>query len=83
VITTCPICVTVEKLIELRSNHAPARINENGDIEQQVTFDRLPFAAWFTLTTPEKYAVTRCFCPQCGIVFHHPDLFKPEMHGIG
>jgi len=74
VITQCPICV-IEKFVEIHTLVTVPVVTPSG-FAQSVRAERMALAAWASLTSRVGARVVNCYCPQCGIVFYHPELFE-------
>jgi hypothetical protein len=74
VITQCPLCI-VEKNVEIHTLLSAPVLTPSG-FAQSFRVERMPLAAWASLTSRVGAKVMSCYCPQCGITFHHPELFE-------
>jgi len=85
-LSQCPMCI-VEKFIEVHVPIGKPEVRESGFLHT-VQPERMPLAQWMALTT-HRGMVVRCYCPQCGAMFYHPELFDlsgappaPELAGL-
>lgn len=68
----CPLCIA-EKYVEVHVATGAPVLNANG-FAQSFTVERMPLATWMAVTSRVGAMVNKCYCPQCGVVFHHPGL---------
>lgn len=71
-LSQCPMCI-VEKFLEIHVPLGKPEIRDSGFVHT-VQPERMPLAQWMALTQ-HRGMVVRCYCPQCGTMFHHPELF--------
>lgn len=72
-ISQCPLCI-VEKFIEIHVPLGKPEVRDSG-FAHLVQPERMPLAQWIALTEP-RGMVVKCYCPQCGVLFHHPEIFE-------
>lgn len=68
----CPLCI-VEKFVEIEVAMG-APVLTPGGFAQTTRRERMPLVTWMGVTSRVGARVAQCYCPQCGVVFHHPDL---------